>query len=289
MRFPVKINRSRLPDWCHHCVPSMDDPRKLISSDADVRDYERSVSAIKTGKVWRSTRKQRHPLTDALIVERTSRLPRCSVLDVGASSGVTSLDLLKRLGARCEHYYVTDVSFDLAYVVQGKTTYLYEPAVERCILGATDWFIVYSDTDGAISPLGSIATRMLSRAPRVAAECQATVSLLHPELRVFAERDSRVRIVRHDVLTPWTRGPVDVVKAANILNRTYFSDREISQALAHLTAALESKGTLVITENRDVEKVSIFAKGAAGGLELKDTVNGGSDITELACRPESAP
>jgi len=284
MRFPIKINQNRLPGWLHKYLPSKDDPRKLLLPDSCVDSFDRSITAIKIGDTWKSTQKRRHILSDRLIAEATSSLTRPSFLEIGASAGTTSLELLDIIGDNYDRFYVTDLSFDLKCTKLGNVTYFHHPLTEQCIMRVTDQFLMYEDVEGAVFPLGWIAARMLARAPRIGSANATTVNLLHPKLRQRAFVDPRIVVKEYNVFEPWPSELADIVKVANVLNRLYFSDAEILKALANLKMAMKSDGKLLITDNREIEKVSIFSKDSAGMLVLEKEVNGGTEIADLVER-----
>ena len=52
----------------------------------------------------------------------------------------------------------------------------------------------------------------------------------------------------------------DIAKVANILNRSYFSDQQISVALRNLYDLLSIEGYLLIIENRPEEQGGLYQK-----------------------------
>jgi hypothetical protein len=279
MRIPIKINRSSLPPFLRR-IPSKHDPRDLITQPSE-GDFEKSVASIKIGDTWKTTSRQRHVLSDRLTVEAISATPDAVVLEIGASAGTTSLDLLDKLDGKFGCFYVTDIYFELGYVIDGKTTYFYHPVDNNCIMRVTDRLLAYEDTAGAIFPLSGMAKRAFSSAPKIDRADIDHVSLVQPELLELSRSDSRIVIEEYDVFDSWPHEPVDVVKVANVLNKVYFSDSEILSALSTIKGAMKAGGVLVITDNRETEKVSVFAKGSDGAFVLSDQVNGGSEIQGL--------
>jgi SAM-dependent methyltransferase len=284
MRFPIKLNRSRLPVWLRNVLPSRNDPRNLFTPDLCRDSFEDSISAIQIGSTWKSTRRRRHPLTDQLITAFMSSVPNPSVLDVGVSAGSSALDLLDRLGDNFGRYYVTDLSFRLRSVTADHVTYFYHPHTGQCIMCVTDWFLTYEEVEGAFFPLGVIAGRRIAKAPRIDTAHEVTVSLLHPGLKQRAGIDRRIVVREYNVFEPWPLGRVDIIKVANVLNRVYFRDEDILRALGNLRNALKPNGRLMITDNREVERVSTFSRNQIGSLVPEVEINGGTDIADLAGR-----
>jgi len=83
-------------------------------------------------------------------------------------------------------------------------------------------------------------------------------------------------IQRYDIFAPWTGPPPDLIKVANLLNNEYFSDAQIEEALQAQCSNLAPNGRLLlISEDQDVEKFSIFRKTQIG-MQLEWTHAGGA-------------
>ena len=87
--------------------------------------------------------------------------------------------------------------------------------------------------------------------------------------------------MEYDILSAWPNEPVDIIKVANVLNPCSFADEEIQMAITNLRNALKIGGKLMITDNRDVEQVSMFSKSKAEKLVLEKELNGGTEIEKL--------
>lgn len=282
MRFPIKLNKNKLPGWMRRFTPlSMDDPRGVMRPHARRDDFARYASSIKIGTTWRTTQPSRHALSDQVVLELASARGRPMILDVGVSDGCTSLDLIEKLGGSFERFYVTDASLEVDVMEKGGATYFYHPCTRQCIMRVGDGLIVYADTRGSIFPLNLIARSLMSQAPTYSAGTAKSVSLIQPELRRQVEDDPRVAICEYDVFQPWTHEAVDIVKVANVLNRSYFSDGQIVKALTNLSQAMKPDGKLLIVDNRKTERVSLFSRQASG-LKLEREIHGGANVARLA-------
>jgi hypothetical protein len=272
MRAPLKLNRLGWPTLVTRFLSGADDPRPLTQArEASTAEFSRAVSVLKFGTTFKTTKPGRQPLADALVAARFAG-ERPSILDIGASDGSTSLDLIRRLGTGFERYYVTDYNIALEYAVDDDTTFFRSTAGEN-ILAVTDRFVIYADTADALPPLGWFSTRILSRARALSTWTQ--VQLVQPELQRLAADDSRIEVRRYDVLQPWSGPPLDLVKVANVLNDAYFTPSEIRQAVRVQMNNLRENGILLVIDNRDDERISMFQR-RGDRLELVETVHGGA-------------
>ena len=269
MRTPVKLNRAGWPSWVYGFLPNMDDPRGLCTADSliDPELFSRMVSTIKVGPAWRTTQARRHGQAD----ERIRTLLAGSkpvILDVGASDGATSLDLIRRLGSGFKRYYVTDKDLEVRTLVHRDCLYFFGPGGEALMV-ATPRFVAYADRDESDPISRNMVSRLLNRLPKGQKPKLLSVSLLQPELMELIRRDRRVEVRNFDILAPWQGPEVDFVKAANVLNPGYFTTEQLKRAVSHLYGALVPSGRLLIVDNDPEERFVIFRKGPKGPeLEL---------------------
>jgi len=283
MRFPIKVNRARVPHWLRGVLPIVDDPRRIITAAGDTTLFESGIGAIKIGSTWKTTCSNRHPRTDAIIAEFLGSSTSAVVLDVGCSSGLTCADLVDRLGKAFSRYYVTDLFFSIPYRIRGGNTYFYHPLTKQCIIRSDGRWIAYQESSEGPMPLRMLAQWLLDSAPAHDPGQSQNADMLHPRLRVLMSRDDRIVVQEFGVFDHWGNGPVDVVKAANILNRGYFSTSELRAALDNLRSVLKPSGMLVVTDNTadGLERVSVFRPHASGTLIRERDVNGGAGVAEI--------
>lgn len=273
MRAPIKLNRAFWPEFLTNRLPSADDPRVLLNENIDETTFTRAVSTFKFGEKLKSTKKDRFPLTIRALCELERTAPPV-VLDVGASDGITSLDVMQSLAFT--RYYATDLNTEARCRLSSGKGYFYDPT-GKALLIVSDRFVVYSEIKGAIPPFGYLVRRMLKRTPVM--DDAARISLINPSIR--KKLGANVFFQRHDIRKPWTVEKVDLVLAANILNRCYFPDSEITLAIQNFRAALKDGGYVAIIDNRDVEKSSIF-RILGGHCSIVSRINGGTEIESLA-------
>jgi hypothetical protein len=275
MRLPIKLNKAGWPSPFADLFLAFHDPRPLaykpfaISAD----QFSASVSSLQFGVTFKTTHPGRHAQSNRFLRE-TYRGSRPSILDVGASDGSTSLDLIQELGSNFAYYYVTDLNLSVRCGYDSKGVVYFVDQNGSCILRASERILVYSNTSRAKFPLRLIAKALL-------AKCQnaggwRNLILIQPALRRLANCDPRIIIRRYDIFAPWTGPPPDLIKVANLLNNEYFSDSQIKEALQVQCSNLAPHGRLLlISEDQDIEKFSVFRKTPAG-MELELTHAGGA-------------
>jgi hypothetical protein len=275
MKLPIKLNKAGWPSPFSDLFLAFNDPRPLayepLSISAD--QFSAGVSSLQFGVIFKTTHPGRHAQSNRFLLE-TYRGSRPIILDVGASDGSTSLDLIRELGSNFAYYYVTDLNLSVRCGYDSKGVVYFVDQNGSCILRASERLLVYSNTSRARFPLRLIARALLAKC-RKACGWQDLV-LIQPALRRLAKSDPRIIIQRYDIFAPWTGPPPDLIKVANLLNDQYFSDSQLKKAVQAQCSNLAPNGRLLlISEDEDVEKFSVFRKTPAG-MRLEWTHAGGA-------------
>jgi hypothetical protein len=273
MKFPVKFNRAFWPGFLTQFLPSADDPRPLALGSADETDFSKMVSTFKFGSTFKSTRPSRFPMTLAQLASIPNAFP-LTILDIAASDGVTSLDMMRTL--LYKKYFVTDLNLEVLFSESSGTTYFYTNQ-GNCILAVNDPWIIYSDEKNALFPFKQIATSKIKSAPEFQ-KGFTKITLISPQL--LAPGRERVEIKQYDIFQKWPFEKADLILAANILNREYFKEEAILTAFGNLLEALEEGGWVVVVDNRRIERATIFQL-IDGCLAVKTRVNGGTRIEAI--------
>ncbi|RJX31649.1 MAG: hypothetical protein C4525_11690 [Desulfarculus sp.] len=247
MRLPVKLKQGAWPAWLCRLLPSGPDPTPLAGPEppAGRAEFARLVSALKVGATWKTTAPGRHRDADQAALGLLAAAEP-TVLDVGAADGVTSLELMEQMQGCFARYYVTDAFLEVGFAQQGRRGYFLGPGGE-VLLGVGPRLLAYGEMAGA-GPLSRwLAGRLLSGpAPGVQAR---RLRLVQPELERAARQDHRIVIQAYDVFRPWPGPPLDLIKAANLLNPEYFGREQLALALGHLWRSLRPQGLLLLVDN----------------------------------------
>ncbi len=276
MRLPIKLNRAGWPEFFCSSRFAFDDPRPLATGEASrlaPASFSSAVSSLQFGVTFKTTRPGRQSHSNRLISE-LYRDAKPVILDVGASDAITSLDLIRALGADLGQYFITDLNLVTRCGFGPRGTVYFLDRHQTCVLRASRHFLVYADVDGALRPLACLA-RLLLSGWRKAVNWR-DVLLVQPALVSLAGRDSRISIMSYDLFEPWSGPRPDLIKIANLLNSRYFTDAQMKEALRIQCANLGPNGRLLlVSEDHDVEKFSLFRKTAAG-MQLEYDHAGGA-------------
>jgi hypothetical protein len=174
---------------------------------------------------------------------------------------------------------VTDLNISVHYQISNDTTWFYDEK-GKCILMVTDKWVNYPDLGGAIFPFDKISQAIFAQAPKMGPDA-AKVLLINSNLT--NNHKTNIPICKHSILENWSHDKADLIIAANILNRVYFTTSELELALLKMAAALKNSGRIVIIDNRPEEKSTIFQIDRRN-VRVEKRVNGGTEIEDLALK-----
>lgn len=217
------------------------------------------------------------------------------VLDAGASIGVTTLDLLDALQSRGFLVACTlvDLSISARILSRFGITFLVDPngAVLCAEFGSRRVFRPDPSKDSLRSRVGRAlfsATEAAIRVSGVWSDGGQDVQLLVPGARARSE----ITALEHDLFDPLPLGSTyHVVRAANILNRAYFSETQLSTLIGNLLQVLQVGGLLVVcrTDEAGMTAGSILRREVSGDLVVVERVRGGSEVESLVLSAGQAP
>jgi len=279
---PIKINAACVSESLHRFIPSLADPRPLLDAGRGLsrEEFTAAISSVYVNSTWKTTCQGRHLQANQGILELASSI-KLRILDVGISDGITSLDLISTLDGKFASYSGTDVCLSVVAVqVSDGTCFLYRSPGESCFMRAGPRLILYGGSGSKLRPVRNWVASQLANSPEATEERAVRVNLVQPELASLAESDDRVEVIEWDMFDTWRGAPSNFVKVANVLNRSYFSDHEISVALRGFHELLDPGGYLMIVENRECEQWSLFQKDGTRFC-IRKSAGRGSDIDEL--------
>ncbi len=214
-----------------------------------------------------------------------------NVLDIGVSSGITTVELLDTLRKAGFSPQVTgtDLTLDAAIrsphswgrvlVDEGGRPLQFE------VLGRPirAWTRRRDYVTGAILLRWALSL-VLARAGDggAASNSSRPVRLVSPRLRSFPE----ITLQRDDILNanPGFVGRFDLIRAANVLNRRYFDEAKLRRIVRNLTNYLAGEGALLLvvrTYRGAGNRGSLFRLDAAGRLTVVKRFGEGSEFEPL--------
>lgn len=275
MFLPIRLLADRWPTPLERLLARFvwADPSCILEPDCTSSEFRRAMSAVHVGGTIKITRADRHPEVDDLLSTHLD-LTGVRIADIGASDGSTSLDLITRLPT-FGSFVIADRYLHLGATRVGRRTVLTDEE-GKPILVIGRRLLAWP----SISPVVSALTRPVTRAAARHPHLRQDVLLLNPAVRELLRTDERVSYRTHDVFTPWSGDPLDVIKVANLLRRLYFPDEQITRALGALHASLPIGGHLLIVDNPRVPE-----GGARGGL-YRRTAEGFETVAVQPDEPE---
>lgn len=249
MRAPVRPIRGSLPKRLESRLARFvwTDPRVVADPGCTPEQFRVAMAAFHVGKTIKITGLGRHSDADDLLIRHVPTRGR-TVVDLGASDGSTSAELLSKLPG-VGRFVIADLYFHLEFYSRRGRTYFYGPDGDA-ILVAGRRTVAWPTLSRPLAWWHSRgAARARSRGSR------GEVVLLNPQVRKLLDDDPRVETAVHDVFAPWPDPRPDVIKVANLLRRLYFSDAEIGAALDALLASLPQGGHLLVVDNPRIDGI----------------------------------
>lgn len=262
--------------------------------DITARDEARFFGLLKTANnTFKRTEPSRLAAIDAALIATLathgSRIG--TVIDLGISSGITTLELLEKLHAAGHFAEVTGTDRS----VRARLVAL--PLGCRALVEPGGHVLQYEVLGRAIRPwkrrldrwTGMAALRALVewrlRGPAVARAMSGEgeeVALLTPRLRWSdAFRWQEDDITRRN---PDFTGRFDLVRAANLLNRHYFEPPALRDAVANTIAYLSGPGAWLLvlrTHGASGHRGTLFRMDEGRRLSVVDRYGPGSEVEDL--------
>jgi hypothetical protein len=225
------------------------------------------------------------------------------VMDVAVSSGISTLEWSQQLTrAGVEHRVVAgDLTVNGFIVSRGRHLHVLVDGAGYPLQYEV-WGRVLPASPGRrlralyFAPLSLIGRTLAAQFERLRAECVQSpeglagaeggvacrrVELVSPRLR----RPANMEVVEDDIVNDnWRGRPFHVLRAANVLNRSYFDEPTLTRALDNLRSRLVPGGLLVVcrTDSAGANHGTVFRLQPDGTFGTVARVGGGSEVEELA-------
>ncbi|HEY0624983.1 hypothetical protein [Sphingomonas sp.] len=262
--------------------------------DITARDEARFFGRLKTANdTFKRTEPCRLVEIDAALIATLARHGGRidAALDLGISSGITTLELMQALRAAGHPARVTGTDRSM------RARLVALPFGCRALVERGGHVLQYEVLTRAIRPwerrldrwTGMAALRALVewqlRKPAIARAASGEgqeVALLTPRLRRSdAFRWQEDDITRHN---PAFTARFDLVRAANLLNRHYFEPKALRDAVANTITYLSGPGAWLLvlrTHGASEHRGTLFRMGTDGRLSVIDRYGPGSEVEDL--------
>jgi hypothetical protein len=246
MHLPVRPLLGAWPRWLQSPFGRFfwDDPAAIVEPGVSPERFRTAMAALHVGGTIKITGSGRHAYADALLIDNLD-LRNAAILDIGASDGTTSVDLIERL-QEFGSFVIADLYLEASWKQVGSHRIVYDPQGHAILVVGTR-LVAWPSLSRLVRALYAPVLRRARDRP------SHPLELLNPRARILVAEDSRVSAAVHDVFTVWPGSPPDVIKVANLLRRLYFSDEKIAEALGAVARSLPEGGHLLVADNHRIK------------------------------------
>lgn len=245
---------------------------------------------IRMAGAWKRTNEGRLAKTEAMLIKHMAPRYRgsVSVLDVGASDGITTFELFRALHGT----FGGDVITYLADLNIWLYRYRLGPIVEYRASNGEAIMVRASRVGLRLAEQRYKSARHQGLLPKIylnfrplrrAMKQDARIPLVSP----IATSEPGIKIIELNCLVRNSDliGQFSAIRASNVLNLGYFTPKQIAEAVGHLYAYLPEEGCLVISRNVDygnqeIENGSVWTK-RSGGLVWVEDFGSGSEVRKI--------
>lgn len=250
-------------------------------------DEKRFFSAIRTRTgVFKTTSAARMRDLNMLLASHCEErsISSFTLLDVAASSGVSTVDLFNDLAERgiTARVTATDILIDgkIVRVAPGYHALLDKSGrvLQHDIIG------IAVRPYYSRNPAHNLATALANALHR--ALSLAGAPTLVEEVKLVSQAGTGVSFLEDDLFedNPQLNGQFDVIRAANVLNRSYFDSDLIERAIVNLTRKLKGEGSVLVV-NRTLENGSnhgsLFELTKTGQYIVLGRLGHGSEVEDI--------
>ncbi len=293
------VTGSRLAKWLGHA-----DPEGLVRIAADhaaapdvaARDrasaaFSHMLDDLCVNGSWKRSLPSRLQGSEAVLCRLlTAGGPGAvlDVLDLGASDGITTVELLnalRRAGVAGARLRLADLTLTLHRNRAGALVE-YRTARGEPVLARLGWLgLRLPRSPRRFDGLSTLLARLYLKLGPVRRRLRetGTISLINPVARSDPDLEAFELdvLVRNDALS----GRFDGIRASNVLNKENFSRDQLRRALGNLHAYLREGGYLLISRNQigrggETERGSIWQRRGSGFIPVEG-FGGGSELAEV--------
>ncbi len=221
---------------------------------------------------------------EEILGSHLSDIENANILDVGISDGRTSLDffsLLKPYLPKDYSYYATDYSPYIKVIRKGNTRIILD-GWDNIIQIVKPPFVLNTSVSKNIClyPINIISLFILKtfvakptvRQYKLSNLKSENVLLFNGDLQNLAKNNTSINLDQYSVLEPLKFNKTfNVIRAMNLFNESYFSDKEFEVAFNNIKQGVTENGYIIIGSNNDADTV-------VNGAIYKNTESGFKEV-----------
>lgn len=282
----VKPGRLADPDCLLRLAETFDDPDTAGQEVIDAFSF--ILHDLLIDGTWKRTNSGRLPLTESVLCSHIPSIAgEIHVLDLGASDGITTIELTsalrKSFGDRVR-VHLADLNISLLRFRKGpvfeyRTTHG-TPVMTR--IGRVGLRLsARRQQEGVSDPIAKLYLSFdrFRRSMRL----DKAISVVHP----LVQREAAITVIELDCLASDKElsERFDAIRASNILNIDYFSAEQLRSAVGNMHGYLREGGCLLVSRNEDragkeIENGSVWRKVGSRFTHLTD-FGAGSEIKAI--------
>jgi hypothetical protein len=262
--------------------------RDFLAARGDLETEDRFFTHLRVRNgVFKMTRRHRFDDTLGVTTDLVARHPG-RVLDLACSSGVSTVELAEALARKglTRGVHGTDAVVHATYLERGDFGVLVDSRHDVLQIDHSRWAMSRRPgrRDLALTPW-RVAQGLAIRAYVLAGATRATPV----ELVSSLVTGSGVMLHEEELQTPRLEGSFGFVRVANVLNRSYFAERELRElATAVVTRVADGGFVFVVRTHEDGSNHGSYFERRASSMVEVARIGGGSEISELVRRATPA-
>jgi hypothetical protein len=241
---------------------------------------------ILPNKTLKSTAGARFEDLDKTAVKYLNHPNESAIHDIAVSDGLSSIEFFKAIsGVRNDfNFYISD-KFSKFYVSPNCITRVY--TADYSLMHFYLFNLIYADNKISnyffLSKLLFYILKLISARFIPAKKQMQEIRLYDPQVIAILQ-SGKIYELEYDILSSRIDQKFTFVRAMNILNRVYFNEDEILQALNNIMYSLKEKGILLTGRTIKGVNNATFYQKIDSRFEILETLNNGSDIDGLVTR-----
>ncbi len=250
---------------------------------------------------FKRTSRARFPSFDALVVRHATEIlgprPAIRVHDLAVSDARTACDFFDALRAPFAErldFFASDFCVRVFALSRrgGRVVVVVDDESRPLQIVAGRFVLPIPKREGWLFPVNRLLGEVLlrTRVPELIERSvkgdpsieRREILLVCPRARDYVAREPAFHLDAFDLMKPSAK-KFEIVRAMNVLNRSYFEDAQLALAISHITSSLEEGGLLVTGSNLEAGsgvRGSIYRR-EGGQLRPVDHSGEGSPIRDL--------